>query len=378
MPPEPLEPDGAQIEIFVEALFRHCGARGSVSLRAFYEFDSKRPFRINNVPLRGGLKFLTEAAIDDARRAAQNAKAVVLCPPIAVFDESGNGRAREEDILEAPALSVELDQKPRAALASLEAVVGPATLIVRSGGQWTDPASGETQDRLHAHWRLKEPARGAAVQTKLKHARRLATALVGADPSNVPACHPIRWPGSWHRKAAPRLCEIIDLSHLDDEIDLDQALAKLESAFKTPERGAAQPVVKDGSLDWASAFGRILSGEEYHPTLAPLAASFARAGLPEPLADDILDCLLKNSRPLDPERLRRRDAELGKLAETVRSAYGKFAPDDQQASGSATGRASAPSQEQAPELNAWDAGDVAAPPRPRAWLLGACPNNTKI
>jgi hypothetical protein len=361
----PLEPDGDQLKIFIEGMFRHCRARGSVSLRAFYEFDSKKPFRITNVPLKGGLKFLTEAAIDDARRAAQNAKAVVLCPPIAVFDESGNGRAREEDILEAPALSVELDQKPRAALASLEAVIGPATPIVRSGGQWTDPASGETQDRLHAHWRLKEPARGAAVKTKLKRARRLATALVGADPSNVPACHPIRWPGSWHRKAAPRLCEIIDLGHLDDEIDLDHALAKLESAVKTPESGADHAAVKDGPLDWAAAFGRILSGEEYHPTLAPLAASFAYAGLQEPLADYILDCLLKNSRPPDSERLRRRDAELAKLPETIRSAYAKFAPDNQQAPSGAAGQA-----EQALGLKVWDAGDVAAPPRPRAWLLG--------
>jgi hypothetical protein len=357
----PLEPDGDQLETFIEGMFRHCGARGSVSLRAFYEFDSKKPFRITNVGLAGGLKFLMSAAIDDARRAAQDPKPVVFCPPIAVFDAGIKGRAREEDILEAPALSVELDQKPYAALADLERLIGPATLVVRSGGKWTDPASGEAQDRLHAHWRLVRPARGASIKT-LKRARRLATALVGGDPSNVPACHPIRWPGGWHRKAAPRLCEIIDLGHLDDEIDLDQALAKLESAVKTPESGAAQAAAKDGPLDWELAFGRILSGEEYHPTLAPLAASFAYAGLQEPLADYILDCLLKNSRPPDSERLRRRDAELAKLPETVRSAYAKFASDNQQAPG---GQA-----EQALGLDVWDAGDVAAPPRPRAWLLG--------
>jgi hypothetical protein len=127
-----LEPDDDQIGIFVEGMFRHCGSRGSVSLRAFYEFDSKKPFRITNVSLRGGLKFLIEAAIDYARRAAQNAKPVVLCPPLAVFD-GPNGRAREEDILEAPALSVELDIRPRAALADLERLLGPATLVVRSG-----------------------------------------------------------------------------------------------------------------------------------------------------------------------------------------------------------------------------------------------------
>src|SRR5262249_50448247 len=53
--------------------------------------------------------------------------------------------------------------------------------------------------------------------------------LVGADPSNVPINHPIRWPGSWHRKREPRICEIISSTEqLDNEIDLNVALAALE------------------------------------------------------------------------------------------------------------------------------------------------------
>jgi hypothetical protein len=61
--------------------------------------------------------------------------------------------------------------------------------------------------KLHAHWRLAVPARGAELED-LKLARTLAARLVGGDPSNMPIVHPIRWPGSWHRKAEPRLCEI--------------------------------------------------------------------------------------------------------------------------------------------------------------------------
>jgi hypothetical protein len=365
MSPELLEPDGDQLEIFVEGVFRHCGDRGAVSLRAFYEFDSKKPFRITSVPLTGGLKFLMEVAVDDARRAAQDPKPVVFCPPLAVFDASVKGRAREEDILEAPALSVELDQNPRVALAALERIIGPATLVIRSGGQWIDPASGEPQDRLHGHWRFDQPVRGPDVRTKLKRARRLATVLAGGDPSNVPACHPIRWPGSWHRKAAPRLCKIIDLGHLDDEIDLDQALAALEAAV--PDPSIAKPNGADAAgdpLDWQASFAAVLSGESYHPAVTPLAASFARWGAPEPVADNVLRSLLLNSRPADSLRLRRRDAELAKLPETVRSAYDKFAKG---------GGRQGPGQQQeheAPPLNEWDAGDDPGPIPPRQWLLG--------
>ena len=233
----PLEPDCNQLEIFIEGLFRHCGKDGSISLRAFYEGDGSKSFRISNISLKGGLRFLIEAAEDDARRAAQHPKPIVFCPPVAVFHPAANGRAREQDIFEAPALSVELDQNPRAALEALERLLGPATLVIRSGGFWTDPTTGEFEDKLHAHWRLKEPARGADI-VKLKQARRLATAIVGGDPTNVPACHPIRWPGSWHKKAEPRLCEIIGSDHLDNELDLAAALTALEASAP---KGKSEP-----------------------------------------------------------------------------------------------------------------------------------------
>jgi AAA domain-containing protein len=77
-------------------------------------------------------------------------------------------------------------------------------------------------------------------------------------------------------------------------------------------------------VEWEDAFHTILTGESYHPTLVPLAASFAAWGMPEPAADNVLRCLLINSKPADPERERRRQAELAKLPETVSSAYAKF------------------------------------------------------
>jgi hypothetical protein len=322
------EPVRNQLEISIQALFRYCSPDGVVSLRSFFEDGGSKPFRITNISLKGGLKFLIDAAEDDARRAANNPKPIVFCPPMAVF--APTGRAREQDLLEAPALSVELDQHPRAALEGLERLLGFATLVVRSGGEWTNPATGEVEDKLHAHWRLKEPARGADI-AKLKRARLLATALVGGDTSNVPPCHPIRWPGSWHRKAEPRLCEIISTDHLDDEIDLDVALAALDAVIPPPPKGDDEEAQEGqqgdgGVLDWDVAFGKVITGKEFHPVLTPLASSFAARGAPETVTVRVLRALMVNTQTPDPARIARRDTELAKLKDTVRSGYKKFAP----------------------------------------------------
>jgi hypothetical protein len=230
-----LEPDRDQIEIFVEALFRDCDSEGVVSLRSFYQDDANHSFHIMPTSLKGGLKFLIEAVEDEARRAANNPKPVMFTPPVATFKKTADWHAREIDLLEGPTLSLELDENPRAALATLENLLGFATLVVRSGGEWTNPTTGEVEDKIHAHWRLKEPASGKDLG-KLKELRRLATTLVGGDPTNIPINHPIRWPGSWHRKGTPRLCEIISTDHLDNEIDLDLALETLKAIAPPPRR----------------------------------------------------------------------------------------------------------------------------------------------
>ena len=335
-----LEPDRDQLEIFVQAIFRHAKS-GYVSLRAFYE-GADKVFRVSTVRvLDSNLKFLVDVAEDDARRAAQAPKPVVFCPPLATFENKD--RAREIDIAEGLALSVECDRDPVAARAKLEQLLGAATVAVRSGGVWTD-GGGQSQDKVHLHWRLSRPAcikietdeTGEVVEIdrteliKLKHLRDIAARLVGGDPSNKPVCHPIRWPGTWHRKATPRLCEIIT-ANPDRELDLDTAL----QVFGVPpdkDWTAPEPHIapnddlhdERGRLDWSAAFGQIISGASYHPTLTPLAASFAAYAIPETPARKLLDALMANSKPSDPERERRRETERSKLKSTVASAYGKF------------------------------------------------------
>lgn len=259
-----LEPDRDQIGIFVDAMFRHASHRGIVSVRSFYERET-RPFRISPTSLSGGLSFLIDVAEDDARRAAKAPSPVVFCPPLATF--ANKEHARKQDILEGLALSVECDQRPRAALETLQAVLGPPTVVVRSGGRWTNGSS-EAEDKLHLHWRLAGPAQGSDL-AKLERARDLAARMVGGDASNTPICHPIRWPGSWHRKAEPQLATI-ETVDADREIDLDAALLALTEAAQatdvsverdTPRMPCNEPNADPSRVE--AALDAIASGRAY-------------------------------------------------------------------------------------------------------------------
>jgi hypothetical protein len=311
-----LEPDRNQIEIFVNAVFRHASA-GFISLRAFYEGEDKS-FRISSVPVvAGNFKFLCDVVEDDARRAAQYPKAVVFCPPLATF--SNKNTAREEDIAEGLTLSVECDENPEAARAMLEPLLGPVTIAVRSGGIWQ--SNGISYAKQHLHWRLREPARSKEQLAKLKRVREIACQLVGADPTTAPVCHPLRWPGSWHRKAEPRPCEIIaDASNLDHEIDLNEALKKLEPlapVVPASGNGAAQP-----GGDWGELEGKIVRGENLHESINRLAMKMLKAGAPEVVVVQILRGLLKTSQaPRDQRWQTRFDG----IPRAVRSAGKKLA-----------------------------------------------------
>jgi len=155
----------------------------------------------------------------------------VFCPPLAGFlPKEGREawRAAERDLKEGYALSVECDDHPQRARNKLEAVLGRPTVVVDSGGRWPNPETGELEPKVHLHWRLARPATGEELGL-LKEARALATRYVGGDATNITIVHPIRWPGSWHRKAEPKLARITALN-ADCEIDLTEALTKLRVA----------------------------------------------------------------------------------------------------------------------------------------------------
>jgi hypothetical protein len=295
-----IEIDGAQIAAFVDAIFRHADQGGWVSLRAFRDDVDGRPVKIEPVRLNGDLAVIAEAAGAAARRAARHRYPVVFCPPLATFDN--RAKADERSLANGLALSVELDADPERARKRLEFLIGPATVVVASGGIWDSP-EGEPQPKLHVHWRLREPTRTPEAHARLKKARAMATALVGGDASNKPVVHPIRWPGSVHRKGDPTLCQILAINP-DAEIDLQDALSILFDI--QPEFRKEKPSSSPGDGNHAGEdrettelIRALLAGEDYHRTLLALSMRFLARGM---AAEHVVLTLKGMMQAIPPER----------------------------------------------------------------------------
>lgn len=237
--PEALTADKQQIHRFVTTLFRRCILKDGLPFGGRFNFRAlqhrgDRPVLYEWEPLAGSP---IARAIEHATRIARrgHSEAAVFAPPVCLFADGG--RARESDVLACPVIVVELDASPSTGRRQLETVLGPATLVVASGGRWTSP-DGVTEDKLHLYWRLSSPAVHDGEKALLRDVRARAAALVGADTTAVPLSHPLRWPGSWHTKGEPRLCRIV--AEHDSEISLEDAAARLGvdiAAAKERQRG---------------------------------------------------------------------------------------------------------------------------------------------
>ena len=232
-----LEPDIEQIRTFVDALFRHADPGSFINLRAFDDERADMP-ALFTVGVSVGDAELVPLAAEYARQAATHPRPHVFCPPVATFS---NARKADMDCLaNGVAISVECDARPNASRSALTEILGVPTVVVASGGEWLDAETGEIEPKLHLHWRLAIPTRTPAEHTLLREARALATRLVGADATSIAINHPMRWPGSLHRKAEPRLATIV--ASCDREIDLRDAIADLREATGStadePPRGS--------------------------------------------------------------------------------------------------------------------------------------------
>jgi hypothetical protein len=227
---EIVKADREQLEQFIKAIFAYAST-GYVQFRQFFQHrDGVAGWHRD----RGGWP---SASIDDLNRviglatdvatcAGNNEEGVVFCPPVATF--SVRDRATKAHMAEGVALSTDCDRSTDDRIARLINLLGRPTVRVASGGVWVDDQGGE-HDKLHLHWRLTEPTRTPEDHRRLEEVRRLAAILVGADTSNVPSVHPLRWPGSWHRKGEPRLCRIVEIN-TGAEIELTHALERLREA----------------------------------------------------------------------------------------------------------------------------------------------------
>jgi hypothetical protein len=280
-----LEADERELAQFIPALFRYAD-RGFVSWRAFSDASKDRPptFIESSQVLDDGGASLVEAAVYYATRAAQCSEPVVFCPPIATF--TSTKRAREIDLANGLALSVECDSYPQRARSLLERLLGPATVVVASGGIWMEPVSQEPHEKLHLHWRLAEPTSDAEEHARLKRARILATRLVGGDATNVPAVHPIRWPGSWHRKSTPRLARIVAID-VARELQLTDALEQLalaDAELSPEQRAPSTGLAAGAATDTGDLVRQLMSGEAMHAPIAALAFRYLLGGMNDGMA----------------------------------------------------------------------------------------------
>ena len=232
-----LQADRAELASFVEATFKYAYDGTNAVLRTFAEGSSEVLASVQ-VPLNGtGLDALVDNAVHQATKAANAARPAVFAPPIATFFGT---RARERDLGNGLVLSVEADHAPVIARRNLEWVLGPATIVVASGGQWVEPETGAVEDKLHLHWRCREPSRSGPDHAALKRARALACAFAGADATAISLVHPMRWAGSWHRKREPRLARIGALRS-EVEIDPSEVIETLEPLVPARRRNRGAP-----------------------------------------------------------------------------------------------------------------------------------------
>ncbi|WP_207018316.1 DUF3987 domain-containing protein [Roseococcus suduntuyensis] len=314
-------------------MFRYAEPDTFVSLRAFRD-DANEVFAKKAHRIGESLDTLTDEAEQGALKAANAPFPVVFAPPVATF--TNPDKADEASLANGLALSVECDATPTAARHRLESLLGPATVVVASGGEWPEPGTGVLQPKLHLHWRLTEPTREAEDHARLKLARTLAQRLVGADASNTPMVHPIRWPGSWHRKRTPRLARIVVL-HDAREIDLQDALERLQDAAKAA--GLHEPKGAEGAStgtgearETAELVRAVLAAEDYHAPLAALAMRLLKSGTQDGqavvllrgimLAVPIAQRDLKDGTP-EPGRWQSRYDDIPRAVATARAKLGE-------------------------------------------------------
>lgn len=144
-----LNPDRETLLQFAALMFKRADQTGFVSLRAFRDNDSRneKPILIESIRLEDS--DFAAIVFERARQAAAWDDPAVYCPPVATFKTTGNAKAG--NLHEGVDLSVECDQRPLEARLKLEALLGPATATVESGGEWINQATGEIEPKVHLH-----------------------------------------------------------------------------------------------------------------------------------------------------------------------------------------------------------------------------------
>lgn len=220
---------------FLDVVFGYCD--GLIPVRGFVDVGQGHTTRPHNIWINADAT-APDLLATYAAWAAKEGSAVYVIPGTV----AAHGQARAEHVQQMQTALVDLDSgNVEAKLAHLAFHLGDPTLVVESGGR-----TAEGQAKLHAWWRLSEPASGADIAL-LCHLRGEMAAKVGGDPHFRSAHQPIRVPGTIYRKGGvERIVTIrshqpqreVDLTTLAETVGVMPAMPGLEAAASTRQATA--------------------------------------------------------------------------------------------------------------------------------------------
>jgi hypothetical protein len=196
------------IAIFLDVVFGYC--EGMIPVRGFVDQGQGLDSKPHNswIPADRNARDLLGTF---AAWAARDGSAVYVIPGTVAEP----GQARAEHVVQMQAAVVDLDTgNVEAKLAHLVQHLGSPTLLVESGGR-----TAEGMAKLHAWWRLTEPAEGADL-ARLCALRGEIADKVGGDPHFRSAHQPIRVPGTLYRKGGVARVVVIRQHDPAREVDL--------------------------------------------------------------------------------------------------------------------------------------------------------------
>ncbi|MBF0311667.1 MAG: AAA family ATPase [Magnetococcales bacterium] len=222
-----LAPDPKAIATYFELVFGYCD--GLIPLRGLTDPGqglANRPHLawIEADPL------VADKALSFAQWAANNGSAFYVIPGTV----AQRGQARADEVVQIQTVLVDLDAgNVEAKLAHLALHLGDPTAVIESGGVTT-----EGQNKLHAYWKLSEPAEGEdlALVCRLRHEIALK---VGGDLHFRSAHQPIRVAGSvYHKHGHKRLTTFRTITCREAHLrDFAEAVADLPPMTTTDPDG---------------------------------------------------------------------------------------------------------------------------------------------
>ena len=223
-----IEPDPAQLGIFLDVVFGYC--EGLIPVRGFVDKGQGRDGKPNNIWIEADASAFDKLKTFATWAWREGAALYVIPGTVAA-----QGQARAHEVSQMQAIVVDLDAGDIIAkLAHLVHHLGTPTLVVESGGR--TPEGGL---KLHVWWKFTEAASGDDLATLCRLRGDIAM-KVGGDTHFRSAHQPIRVAGSvYHKGGFQRLVQIRERNAI--EVDLGDFGERVSAMPFIPGMGAEPP-----------------------------------------------------------------------------------------------------------------------------------------